>query len=225
MSDLNPVNDTRLIYDSCSYAEKLKRSVGPGLYQLKRPDNDCLDCKREIPVDPAMRFQAFGPNTCTIKTAIDDSSELQGLNYKLSKCNTDQYKPDTYKTTGACHINMTDSRKCYTPREDTRLSNPPSNLRSTGINRWQWLCENPQQKAIEAFDRIPVNYRMVAKDNHVPLIETPADQSAFLPKYKDTEFDNNLNQWKLSDPTSMYAPGYPYGSLNYNLQCGVGQKC
>ncbi len=222
---MNSVNDTRLIYDGCSYTEKLKRSIGPGLYHINTPYNDCTDCKKEIPVDPAIRFQQYGHNTCSMKTAITDSSELEGLNYKLSKCNADQYKPNSYVAKGACNINMSNSRNCYTPREDTRLSNPPSTLRATGINRWQWLCEDPQSKALEDFDRVPVNYRMVAKDNHVPLIEQPKDQSVFFPKYTEEDDEVDINKWKISDANGLYAPGFPYGNINYNMNCSRGQKC
>ena len=28
---------------------------------------------------------------------------------------------------------------CFKGSEDTRLSNPPCNLRGTGWNRWEWL--------------------------------------------------------------------------------------
>jgi len=214
-------NDTRLIYDNCSYTEKLKRTVGPGLYVLNTPNNDCGDCGKNVSMDPSLRYQKYGPNTCTLKTAVDDSSELQGLNYKSSKCNTDQYIPGTYSSKGNCDTNtFVNPRACFAPREDTRLSNPASTLRGTGHNRWEWLCTDPQEQALEEFDRIPVNYKMVSKDNHVPLIETPQDQSVFFPD--KTEYDpmDKLNQWKVANnATNLYSPGYPYGSLNYNLEC------
>jgi len=92
---MNTPNDTRLIYDECTYKEKLKRTVGPGLYNLNVPYNDCADCSKDIPADPSLRYQKWGPNTCTMKESIDDSSELLGLNYKLSKCNADEYLPGT----------------------------------------------------------------------------------------------------------------------------------
>ena len=41
-------NDTRLNYDDCSYDEKLKRSIGPGLYTINVPSNDCKDCAQDI---------------------------------------------------------------------------------------------------------------------------------------------------------------------------------
>jgi len=216
---MNQYADTRLNYDSCSYKEKLKRSVGPGLYYVDSPYNDCLDCSQDVPADPALRFQTYGHSTCSMKKAVDDSSELLGLNYKLSKCNADEYIPGKYQPTGCAIRGDTDARLCMAPREDTRLSNPPCTLKETGINRWEWLCWDPQERAIEGFDRVPVNYRMVAKDNHVPCIEEPLDQSGFIPRGEEKV--NDLNDWQKSHAgtNKMYSPGYPYGSLYHGVKC------
>ena len=219
---MNTPNDTRLIYDECTYKEKLKRTVGPGLYNLNVPYNDCADCSKDIPADPSLRYQKWGPNTCTMKESIDDSSELLGLNYKLSKCNADEYLPGKYSEKGACSAKGTvGARACGQPQEDTRLSNPPCTLRGTGINRWEWLCWDPQDRAIQNFDW-PVNYRMVAKDNHIPCIEKPQDQSVFFPSGKDNGPSNAeiLDKWKIGNgATNMYSPGYPPGYLDYNSTC------
>jgi hypothetical protein len=45
------------------------------------------------------------------------------------------------------------------------MSNPPCTLRGTGINRWEWLCTDPQTTALEPYQRC-VNYRTIVKDNH-----------------------------------------------------------
>ena len=216
---MNPPNDTRLSQDTCSYTEKLKRTIGPGLYALNTPYNDCTPC-RNLPDDPAMRFQSYGPNTCTMKTAVDDSSELLGINYKLSKCNNSDYLPGKYKATGGCIVNgVNDPRQCMAPREDTRMSNPASTLKGTGINRWEWLCYDPQERAIESFDRIPVNYRMVAKDNHVPIIETPLDQDKLLPPNTGPADMNKLESLQRGKAQDLYAPGNPNGSIGYDIRC------
>lgn len=218
---MNQPNDTRLNYDSCSYTEKLKRTVGPGLYSLNTPYNDCSQCGTIIPDDPSMRYQAYGPNTCTMQTAVDDSSELLGLNYKKSKCNADDYIPGKYVSKTPCAVSTgNDVRKCMVPTEDTRLSNPPCTLKGTGINRWEWLCHDPQENALEEFDRVPVNYRMVAKDNHVPILDIPQDQTVFFPPC-DSSKNNiyDINKWKNGNAQDAYAPGYPLGSMNYNMKC------
>ena len=216
--DMDKYIDTRLNYDSCSYKEKLRRTVGPGLYQLESPYNDCNDCSQDIPGDPSLRYQNYGQNTCSMKKAVDDSSELRGLNYKNTKCNANEYIPGKYEKSGCFIRGDTDPRACTAPREDTRLSNPPCTLKETGINRWEWLCFDPQERAIEGFDRIPVNYRMVAKDNHVPCIEEPFDQSMFQPNNGGDM--NRLEDWKMCNKDNkLYTPGYPYGSMYTGVSC------
>lgn len=217
---MNQPSDTRLSQDSCSYTEKLKRTIGPGLYTLNAPYNDCSDCKN-LPDDPALRFQSYGPNTCMMKSAVDDSSELLGINYKMSKCNASEYVPGKYKSSSGCIVNgITDPRQCMAPREDTRISNPASTLKGTGINRWEWLCNDPQERAIEEFDRVPVNYRMVAKDNHVPILETPQDQAVFFPSENaNAKPISDINSWKKGTAQDLYAPGNPQGSVSYNIRC------
>ena len=156
-----------------------------------------------------------------MKKAVDDSSELAGLNYKNSKCNKNAYMPNTYVSTG-CRANINkDARKCGIPTESCRLSNPPCTLKETGINRYDPLFWNPQERAIEKFDRIGINYRMVAKDNHVPLIETPQDLSVFNPQKSEVIMnEGTLNQWQdLNQKNKNYSPGYPYGEPNYLLSC------
>jgi hypothetical protein len=215
---MNQYVDTRLNYDSCSYQEKLKRTVGPGLYRLETPYNDCRDCSQDVPADPSLRYQNYGQNTCSMKKAVDDSSELLGLNYKNTKCNADEYYPGRYQPTGCNIRGTTEPRACMAPREDTRLSNPPCTLKETGINRWEWLCFDPQARAIEGFDRVPVNYRMVAKDNHVPCIEEPLDESRFHPS-SDVDMDNIKEYQSRIEDQTFYSPGYPFGSLYYGVKC------
>lgn len=169
--------------DSCSYQEQLRRSIGPGMYMLGTPANDCggNSCKRDVSADPYLRYQAWGPGTCAPGAAVDDGSELRGLNYKSSKCSADSYLPGKYKSANACAVpGNTDPRACVAPTENTRLSNPPCTLRGTGWNRWEWLCWDPQERATIPFEW-NVSYRIVAKDNHTPCIERPMDQSDLLP--------------------------------------------
>lgn len=176
---------TSLGADACTYQEKLRRSIGPGMYMLGTPGADCKErCSKDVPADPFIRYQAWGPGTCVPGSAVDDGSELLGLNYKASKCSTDTYLPGKYNIQGQCYAGArgrsTSPRACMAPTESTRLSNPPCTLRATGWNRWEWLCWDPQERAIIPFDW-NVSYRIVSKDNHVPCLERPLDQSGFIP--------------------------------------------
>ena len=69
----------------------------------------------------------------------------------------------------------------YFPREETRLSNPPKNLKGIGINRWQYLYQNPQERTEITFD-YNISSRDLARDNHRPCIPTPISQEPGLPK-------------------------------------------
>ena len=61
---------------------------------------------------------------------------------------------------------------------------------------------------------------MVAKDNHVPCIELPEDQSGFLPKDNSTKLISNLDEWKNKSKDNLsYAPGYPYGTMYPSVKC------
>ena len=72
--------------------------------------------------------------------------------------------------------NLVDFKKCYFPTEDTRLSNPASNLRGTGINRFAPLCLDPQKNVLFP-GSMQVPTRLVVKDNHRPCVPTPAVNS------------------------------------------------
>lgn len=193
------MTSTSLGSDGCSYKEQLRRSVGPGMYMLGTPNNDVLPCSQEVPADPYMRFQHWGAGTCAPGSAVDDSSELLGLRYLNSKCSADAYAPGKYSTKGICNVpGNTDPRVCMPPTEDTRLSNPPCTLKSTGINRWEWLCYDPQDKAIIPFEW-NTSYRIIAKDNHVPCLATPLNQDAVHPNPRSTQpasidWANNFTQ-------------------------------
>jgi len=159
--------------------------MGPGVYSLNRPANDCGPCGMDIPNDPYLRWQAWGPGFCAPGATVDDSSELLGLNYKSSKCSTGAYLPGRggSRDRGVCASKpgpASDDSACFRPTEPTRLSNPPCTLRGTGWNRWEWLCYDPQDRAIIPFEH-QVNYRMIVKDNHKPCLPQPMDATNVIP--------------------------------------------
>lgn len=82
-----------------------------------------------------------------------------------SKC------PDQYAGT------LRHYKDCSLKEDDTRLSNPACNLRGTGINRWEWLCMNPQDRVEIPFDH-NISNRLVVKDNHRPCVQYPSKPTA-----------------------------------------------
>lgn len=198
---------TSLQQDSCTYQEKIRRSTGPGTYMINTPANDCYPCAQDVSGDPYLRFQHWGPNTCAPGFAVDDGSELLGLNYKSSKCSTDAYTPGKYPASGKCVVPGANkpARECAPPTEDTRLSNPPCTLRGTGWNRWEWLCWNPQDRAIVPFE-YNVNYRLLAKDNHVPCIPDP-DAATNVVSEEHRNNETILQDWRPPQACGAQAPG------------------
>lgn len=206
-------NFTRLNYDPCSYSEKLSRSTGPGVYMINTPGNDCRECSQDVPPDPYLRYQQFGAASCPPGSAIDVSSELNGLNYLNSGCMNEQYLPGKYKESVCQPKGKASAYACdlQKPTESTRLTNGPCTLRGTGINRWEWLCFDPQQNAIEPFEFL-VNNRLVTKDNHIPCIEKPMDQTNILPSQKNNEISPEWKNCNTSNLAANLAMVYPYSS-------------
>jgi hypothetical protein len=209
-----------LRHESCSYSEQLKQSVGPGMYMLERPANDYEPCARDIPADPHLRWQSWGPGFCEPGTTVDIGSELLGLNYKSTRCSSSQYSPYAPSAQNAaslaqsqCHANgNTHPRACMAPTESTRLSNPPCTLKCTGWNRWEWLCYNPQDTAIMPFDAY-INYRIIAKDNHKPCLPVPQDQTNEVSGKSAKAAEaavNTIHGWKPPTHSGASAPGNPY---------------
>jgi hypothetical protein len=194
--------------DPCSYEEKLSRSIGPGMYMLNTPANDIDECGRDIPADPSLRWQSWGPGFCAPGKTIDTGSELLGLNYKNTKCAAEQYDPATYVHKGGiCQaVGNQDPRKCGTPQEASRLSNPPCTLRATGWNRWEWLCYDPQERATVPFDHL-VSNRIMVKDNHVPLLHTPQEHTNELNAPFSEDPSQTLSKWSPPAGIGAEPPG------------------
>jgi hypothetical protein len=170
----------RLNYDTCSYKHVLAESVGTLEYQLSTPKVSCDPC---YPRDPKYRLQNSGVSVSKKSDLIDIDSELMNINRGASNCPSKKFIPNVDKN-GEINNNEENIhfKECDTPNvEDTRLSNPPSNLRGTGWNRWEWLCEDPQERVLIPFD-YNINNRLIVKDNHRPCIPKPINQNAALPK-------------------------------------------
>jgi hypothetical protein len=164
----------RLDYDTCTYSHNLKQSVGVGHYMYDAPRVECQAC---FPSDPTVQIQKRGGNVCSVSTMVDASSELLGLTRKATNCPTYKFLPSC-KPTPCPTQSLPDCQQI--PRENTRLSNPPCTLRGTGWNRWEWLCKNPQDKALIPFD-YNISNRLIVKDNHRPCIPTPISGCEVMP--------------------------------------------
>lgn len=183
----------RLRYDTGAYEHRLYESVGPGVYQTAVPQPDCGGtCVSE---DPRIRLQ----RPCDVGQIVDVASDLEGITRRATKCPTEQYLPGRDPPAPVCGANFgvpskrglgrhgisakagaplftQDAARCMPTEEDTRLSNPPCTLRGTGVNRFDPLCWNPQDRAVEPWRyRDGTSYRIVVKDNHRPCLPTQED--------------------------------------------------
>jgi hypothetical protein len=190
---------SKLSYDTCAYDKYLEESLGVGNYMLNAPFTNCdKDCFFQ---SPYVRQSMGGVALCDNKELIEVYSELLGLNMKQSKCPKERVFDANY-----CKTNkLKDCGSDFMNPEDTLLSNPPCTLRGTGWNRWEQLCENPQDKAIMPFER-EISNRTIVKDNHRPCIPILKNNDDVMPShYKDgtcitdVEVENMYNE-KESTP-------------------------
>jgi len=155
---------TNLSYDSCSYDKYLEESIGAGNYMLSTPTNS--DGKKQCFFkSPYVRLDKTNVGLCKDRSLIDVDSELLGLNMKNSECPEKR----TFDSQYCKNTPLEDCNDDFMSPEDTKLSNPPCTLRGTGWNRWEWLCNNPQDLALVPFER-EIQNRMIVKDNHRPCI-------------------------------------------------------
>lgn len=180
------MSSNRLNYDVKAYEKKINESTGPGKYQLSRPAVACEPC---FQTNPEVRAQSVGVSISKDRPLIDVDSELMGLTRKASK------DPVKKQINNEDDNNLKHFQDCFLNQESTRLSNPANNLKGTGWNRWEWLCQNPQDKVEIPFNW-NINERLVAKDNHKPCIPTLIDHTNLIPK-----LDTKLNKDEVIKPT------------------------
>jgi hypothetical protein len=180
-----------LKYDDGSYAHKLKESIGPGQYQIDLPRNDCDGCfYPDVPID---RYGgSLYPNL------VDVDSELIGITRKASDCPANKYIPSNPDNKFG---KKQDVKVCkWLVPEHTLISNPKCTGHERGVNRWEWLCKNPQDNALVPFDWW-ISDRTVTKDNHRPCIPKPLDQcSALPPTCNDDIVYDWSSMWENQNP-------------------------
>lgn len=169
---------TGLKYDDSAYDQLLRESIGTLKYQMNTPQMS--QCFIE---DPNIMMQKGGVSVDRTKQMIDIDSELMGITRKLSHDPKTKYIPKMDKEGNICSetkkINYDPCNNITT--EPTRLSNPSYNLRGTGWNRWEWLCQNPQDKLDIEFPT-NINTNILSRDSHRPLVPIPGSSINSLPK-------------------------------------------
>lgn len=165
--------------------------VESDLFNLNRIYSRCPDAKYHPNAKDCLAINQGQPaGAGVIYTTIPDKNApnaglyskkpidgvAKGAQYKFGPGNVvegfaNKPKEATFNKPGQrCTDNdLVDMPACAFNTEDTRLSNPPSTLRGTGINRFNPLCFNPQEKIFFPGD-YHVSTRLVFRDNHRPCI-------------------------------------------------------
>jgi len=194
----------RRVYDGCKTTDDLRVTTGPGRYQLDAPPQYC---NAAYAPEPTIRQQSWGASLNDTYAKTDVESDLFNINRPTTKTQCNQYNPSKNK------INVTGSTKPKEqsfPQTFSRLVDPPCTLRSSGWNRWEWLCQNPQEGVMLPFDNY-ITTRLAAKDQFRPCIPKPIDSSAILPAPSPRDSGSNfegLDTGSLADINASLARAY-----------------
>jgi len=186
---------TRRMYDGCKSTDDLRLTTGPGRYQINTPPQAC---NATFAPDPTIRQQKWGASLNATYTKTDVESDLFNINRPTTKTICNQYNPSKDK------INKggdTKPKEAAFPQTFSRLVDPPCTLRSSGWNRWEWLCQNPQEGVMMPFDNF-VTTRLASKDQFRPCIPKPINSSDILPApspHEPSSEFGNLDTGALSE--------------------------
>lgn len=153
---------TRGIYDDCAYKRRLHESTSPLLYNINPVAYEsCTKCHQAYPgFIGSLGGQGFGIGP----DRVDIDSDLRGQTRLLTNCPTHKYNPHSYRYCGSCtncnqglpcscnHCKtrdvsgLKDCRPGIIPIEslDTRTGGSCDPSREAYIDRFDYLCANPQ---------------------------------------------------------------------------------
>lgn len=192
----------RLKYDECETKKYNKETSGPGNYMYNTPKDCkiCWNDNPRIINQKVGDSMNSNVDWRYYAGPVDVESDLFNINRRSSSCPSNKYSPNCGpndcnnqgEPCGAGVIedcnnknnnlrnpwnrsndnNLTNFENCYFDTEDTRLSNPNSNLRGTGINRFNHLLFDPQEQCMFPGEYL-TSTRIVFKDNHRPSVTQP----------------------------------------------------
>jgi len=168
-------NWTRNRADECHISDDSRITTGPGRYTLEAPNGYC---NSTFAPEPTTRLQKWGNAQVASYGKTDVESDLFNLNRGTSKEVCGLYDPNDNRMNTASKRNI---KEASFPQTHARLNDPPCTLRGSGWNRWEWLCQNPQENVMMPFDWY-IPGRILHKDAHRPCIPTPLSPNPALPK-------------------------------------------
>jgi len=148
---------TRYRHDLGKMVENNDISTGPGRWALGAPNS--YGNAAFVPAATTIN-QKWGASHIMTSTKTDVESDLTNRGRPTSRTTCGQYQPEQGAKLAA---QLTSMPEADFPQTATHLVDPPCTLRGTGINRWEWLCENPQENVMVPFEYL-VDSRHASKD-------------------------------------------------------------
>lgn len=179
---------TRQINDDCAYKHRLYESTSPLMYVINPiAYESCNKCHMAYPgFIGTLGGYGFGIGA----DRVDVDSDLRGQTRVLTDCPTHKYNPYSYQYCNSCEncnsglpcgcdhcrskdvSELKDCRPGIIPLTslDTRQWNGCSDVNGLFINRFEYLCQNPQEAGRWQFypnnRRLGEETRMDAKDSY-----------------------------------------------------------
>jgi hypothetical protein len=158
---------TRYRHDVGKMVENNESSTGAGRWALGVPN---AYGNATFAPNPTIRQQKWGAAHDMSSTKTDVESDLLNLGRPSARTQCGQFNPLTDRRT------LTAMPEAEFPQTFARLFDPPCTLRGSGVNRWEWLCQNPQENVMMPFSW-NTDTRHAAKDRYRPDIALPLERS------------------------------------------------
>jgi hypothetical protein len=152
---------TRYKHDVSKMVENNEITTGPGRYALGVPNHYG---NAVYAPNPTVRMQKWGASHDMSSTKTDVESDLWNIGRPSTRTVCGQYQPED----GARRL--TAMPEGDFPQTAARLVDPPCTLRGSGWNRWEWLCENPQENVMTPFEHL-VDSRHANKDRYYSALQ------------------------------------------------------
>jgi hypothetical protein len=150
---------TRQRYDTVHTFDDMRVTSGPGRYSLADPGlTNQAACFAPEPTIRAQKWAATPINNGFTRTDVE--SDLFNIDRPGTRIIGHQYDPRTNKVNEA---STTPPKECDFPQTYSRLVDPPCTGRGVGWNRWEYLCQNPQDHVMMPFDWLIMD-RLRVKD-------------------------------------------------------------
>jgi hypothetical protein len=149
---------TRVNADLDKMIENNEIATGPGRYALGVPN---AYGNAAFAANPAVLNQKWGAAHDMSSTKTDVESDLRNLGRPSTRTVCGSYQPTTRSLTPMPEIEF--------PKTFERLVDPPCTLKGTGVNRWAWLGQNPQENVMMPFEW-GVNTKLAAQDDYTDMI-------------------------------------------------------